>query len=531
MKLFALNKTLFFSSILLIGSAQAADYYVSTSGSDSNPGTQSAPFRHVSRGVSAAHAGDNVIVMDGTYDNEGQTADSGGGGSVVTIYNTGSAGNPITIRAQNRGGAILDAASSRRSDLGCSAAWSYFDLSYTAYVVIQGFVIQNGCINAFHANGSAHDITIRWNEIRNIGNWDNPASSLSPTGIYINDSEYNFTFDGNVWHDIGGGSNVNQQHAIYTHSSNVTIVNNIFYNQVHGWDIQTSGGRGIMIANNTFAFPNPGRQGHIVLWDDGNGGSLSDVTIENNIFYRPTDIAVVSLLAGPINGCTIRYNITTAGSMWDDGSPCTMNNNMTSTDPMLVNPGGLDFHLQSGSPAIGTGLNLSILPTDFNNLSRPAGGAFDRGALAAGSGSAAAPAPTPTPAPTPAPNPTSAPAPAPTPAPTPAPAPAPAPTPAPATVAISAQGSVNITAGNSVSIPVNVTISGSTTVQFTIGGLASGLTTSFAPATCSATCTTVLTIAAPASAADTYPSLVITGAGNNALVNASILAVGITAPF
>src|SRR5437762_6572251 len=175
--------------------------------------------------------------MDGTYDNEGQVADSNGGGSVVTVYNSGAPGAPITIMAQNRGGAILNAASGTQSSLGCYGAWAYFDLSYTSYVVIQGFVIENGCINGVRANGSAHDITLRWNEIRNIGNWNNPATTLSPTGIFMNSSEYNFTIDGNTFHDIGGGTNVNQQHAVYTQASNVTVVNNVFYNQVHDWDI------------------------------------------------------------------------------------------------------------------------------------------------------------------------------------------------------------------------------------------------------------------------------------------------------
>ena len=195
----------FLASCLLLtlsGLAQGATYYVSTSGSDSNAGTQSAPFRHVSHGVAAAHAGDTITVMNGTYDNEGQVADSSGGGSVVTMTNAGSSGNPITIMAQNRGGAVLNAASSTQSSLGCYGAWAYFDLSYTAYVVIQGFVIENACVNGFHANANAHDITIRWNEIKNIGNWNNPASTLSPSGIYLNSSEYNFTFDGNIFHDM-----------------------------------------------------------------------------------------------------------------------------------------------------------------------------------------------------------------------------------------------------------------------------------------------------------------------------------------
>ena len=78
----------------------------------------------------------------------------------------------------------------------------------------------------------------------------------------MNMNEFNFTFDGNIFHDIGGGTNVNQQHAIYTQAANVTIVNNVFYNQLHGWDIVASGSNNLYIVNNTFAFSNPNRDGH-----------------------------------------------------------------------------------------------------------------------------------------------------------------------------------------------------------------------------------------------------------------------------
>ena len=454
-------KTLFalFLLAFLADLAPAATYYVSTSGNDSSPGTQAAPFRHVSLGAAVAHAGDTVIVMNGTYDNEGQVADSSGGGSVVTMGNSGTAGNPITIKAQNRGGAILNAASSVQSSLGCSSAWAYFDLSYTSYVVIQGFVIENACINGIRANGSAHDVTIRWNEIRNIGNWNNPAGTLSPSGIYLNSSEYNFTFDGNIFHDIGGGANVNQQHAIYTHSSNVTIINNIFYNQVHGWDIQTAGGNGVYISNNTFAFPNPGRDGQIVLWDNGVAGSLANVLIQNNIFYQPLNSAITSYLAGPINGCTFQYNLTTSGSIWDNGSSCTVSSNVTNSDPKLVNPAGHDFHLQAGSPAIDTGMNNSYTIVDFEGTGRPVNRVYDRGSYEYHSSSS------------------------------------------PTGISLSANPkAVSVAQGSSVTDAVTLSISGSSaTVNFSVGGLPSGVTGSFSPSSCSASCTATLTLRAGAS--------------------------------
>ncbi len=54
--------------LLLAGSANAIDYYVSTSGSNSNLGTSLAsPFLTIQQAANAAHSGDNVYVCGGTY--------------------------------------------------------------------------------------------------------------------------------------------------------------------------------------------------------------------------------------------------------------------------------------------------------------------------------------------------------------------------------------------------------------------------------------------------------------------------------
>src|SRR5258706_9863538 len=90
----------------LCQAASAATYWVATTGSDSNPGTQTAPFRHLTKGAAVAtQPGDTVIVRDGTYDNEGVVEPN----FVVWLYYSGTAANPITFKAENRGKAILDA--------------------------------------------------------------------------------------------------------------------------------------------------------------------------------------------------------------------------------------------------------------------------------------------------------------------------------------------------------------------------------------------------------------------------------------
>ena len=49
------------------GTAHAADYYVATTGSDTNAGTMTTPFATLQRGVTAAAAGDTVFIRGGTY--------------------------------------------------------------------------------------------------------------------------------------------------------------------------------------------------------------------------------------------------------------------------------------------------------------------------------------------------------------------------------------------------------------------------------------------------------------------------------
>jgi hypothetical protein len=54
--------------LLLSSLAQAATYYVATTGSDANPGTQAQPFRTIAKGIAIAAAnGDTILLADGTY--------------------------------------------------------------------------------------------------------------------------------------------------------------------------------------------------------------------------------------------------------------------------------------------------------------------------------------------------------------------------------------------------------------------------------------------------------------------------------
>src|SRR5262245_7686526 len=86
-------------SLLALTAARAATYYVTTIGSDANPGTQAQPFLTIGRGLSTAANGDTILVAGGTY-------------YETIIWNNKS----VTLRGAGPGQSIIDTS---RSGGGC----------------------------------------------------------------------------------------------------------------------------------------------------------------------------------------------------------------------------------------------------------------------------------------------------------------------------------------------------------------------------------------------------------------------------
>jgi len=352
-----------------------AGYWVSTTGSDSNPGTFAAPWRHLSKAAAVAtHPGDIVTVMDGTYDNEGVIAPN----FVATINSTGTAVAPITFQAQNRGAAILDSGNTVTDASPCNGASAYFNIANSSYLVIQGFVMQHACDGGLQANGSAHHVTIRWNEIRYIANRI-ITDQIGRDGVYLNAGEHDFNLDGNTFHNIGrvSGQALNQfDHGIYAAAQNVTISNNTFYSMTKGWPItQSDGAANWLVAFNTFYGSSAG-VGQMMLWN-----SVTGITIRNNIFYLPTT-AAITRYTSTANGCTVDHNIVWGVSlMMSDATGCNVDNtNKWNVNPLLVNAPAFDFHLTSASPAIGAGLSVPAVTIDHDGRTRknpPSIGAYE----------------------------------------------------------------------------------------------------------------------------------------------------------
>ena len=102
MKLIRFFAIIFLSSVichLSSPTATAADYYVSPSGSDTNPGTLAQPLATIQLGIDRAVAGDHIKVMPGTYI---QAGDYPYGQVGQFINRHGTSDSPIYLEAANQ---------------------------------------------------------------------------------------------------------------------------------------------------------------------------------------------------------------------------------------------------------------------------------------------------------------------------------------------------------------------------------------------------------------------------------------------
>ena len=340
------------------GPAAATTYYVSTSGSDSNPGTSSSPFRTITHGYGAAVAGDTVMVMPGTYTDH----ESGLG---LHINKTGTASQPITLRSQGRGQAVIDG---QNSTDWYSAI--YLDGSYN---IIDGFRITNGYNGGILVYGSNNQMIN--SEIDHNGNVAN--AQYGQDGIYSDQSTSGNTYAQNLIHENGRLGVSNLDHGLYLCGDNEVVQNNIVWgNAAYGLRVAgNSTVSNMQVYNNVFALN--GRSG-IVLWQD-----LAGIDIKNNIFYKNSQYAI-HVYTATGTGVVIDHNISFGNPSGDldftcgPGGPfgCTLGTTIDQ-DPLFVS--SADYHLRATSPGIDAGLTVAV-PIDYAGTTRPQGAAYDIGA-------------------------------------------------------------------------------------------------------------------------------------------------------
>ena len=172
-------------------------FYVSGTGSDSNPGSLSAPWRTIQHAANSVQAGDTVYVLAGTYNEMVQIAVSG----------SATAG-PITFQSYPGQTAIVDGTGLVPST---SDVQGMFNIANQSYVTVQGFEIRN---------------------------FQTSSASATPAGIWVSGAGSNIQILNNRVHDIVTTSETNGNAfgiAVYGTAApasldQVTISGNEIYN-------------------------------------------------------------------------------------------------------------------------------------------------------------------------------------------------------------------------------------------------------------------------------------------------------------
>ncbi len=365
-------------------SSSTANYFVSPSGSDSNPCTQTSPCATPDYVVNnKAAAGDTVQVAAGVYNN---------GGSQINLTNSGSAGHYITVTCATRGACTLENSISGNNTV------VEIDGSY---VVLDGFVITSANTSVPNLNLGIYITGNHVNITRSIVHGIQPdCSSAGGGGINVaTGGGSGDVFDSNLIYDIGwANSTCHDSGAVQVHGINfepnaaasVTITNNIVYHSAGGWGIQIQGaasGSTQSVVSNNLLFTNG--DGGIVLVQSGGTLDFFNVTnntiLDNGVFSSRCGIKELSV-TGTHN---VYQNNDANGNAGGDycfttGSPSAG----ISVDPSLgttfVNwraDGSGDYHQKAGSPTINNGTSSTGAPTtDLDGNPRPQGAAYDIGA-------------------------------------------------------------------------------------------------------------------------------------------------------
>jgi len=226
--------TMRFSTVVLLFACVSAafgqpnsSFYVATTGSDSNPGTQSAPWRTVQHAADTARAGSIVNVRGGIYE------------ELVNINASGNAsGGFITLRSYPGETAVLDA--TRFTPTGRQAVLTIHNQSY---VRIEGFEIRN-FRTAIHrlsplgisVMGSGSHIELLKNNVHHIEQTfdgrDAPGHGDNGFGIavYGTDAKMPITdliIDGNEVHHLKTGSS--ESLVVNGNVTNFRITHNVVH--------------------------------------------------------------------------------------------------------------------------------------------------------------------------------------------------------------------------------------------------------------------------------------------------------------
>jgi hypothetical protein len=403
----------------------SSSYYVSTAGSDSNPGTQAAPWRTIAHAASLAGAGSTVLIGGGSYPEDVKLQVSGAAGSPITFEANGS--EAATVRSFNVAAshvavenltisgasghcvsiqpALSDVTVKGNHINRCGTDGLHFvrpgDPPSSNYTT--GSAIIGNTISAVGlSNRAGNDMTIYANYLAVQGNdmTGSPNDAVDMWGDHLTFRQNNIHDISNLfglhndafqsWTGLNDGAEGNPVTNLLVEQNRVA---NLLGANAHGFMLEGPGHRNWTVRDNVFQ--NIGSIG-MILGITGSGSSSQNLAVYNNTFCNAgpndtvefnsadTGLFVNNIVQGG-GGVVIHsaatvtedYNLLYGAPLIIGGGPHDVK-----ASPGFVDALGGDFHLASNSPAIDTGDNGTIVSPvrafDFDG--NPVVGIVDKGA-------------------------------------------------------------------------------------------------------------------------------------------------------
>jgi hypothetical protein len=405
-------------SLALINQIDAATYFVSPSGNNSNSGTQSSPWRTIQKSVNEARSGDTVNVLAGTYSEDVEfTQHSGVNGSPITFKKLGS--GDVIVQASSWAGLFFgDGVSfitidgfifkdapgngvliNHASNITITNCESYGAkvgiLIYGSDGPIDNITVSHCKVHDNEAEGIYYTVRppqyypisngiIEFNEVYDNGSDGiqntHPTQPLpAPNGTMIRGnilsgngewaemdlSGNNLTVERNI---IYGQSNAHIGGIWYANGSGTTIKNNLVYNISGDGSDGNDAGITINNASNTQVYHNTVHNHRSVSMRINS--NKSGIEVVNNILSSSNE----AQLERSSSQTVVNNNLLFGNSIGTEGT------NAILADPNFTDPTMGDFIPKSGSPAIDSGVSLDVTQ-DLRAFTRPVGIASDLGAI------------------------------------------------------------------------------------------------------------------------------------------------------
>jgi hypothetical protein len=345
-----------------MASAFAKDLYVSTTGSDSNPGTQAAPVKTIARADALASAGIIIHVAAGTYRVSAPSLDNAG----IKTSRSGTSTARIKFVSDVKWGAKIIVS-------GTGITWD----SRGSYVDIEGFDIsgsgRHGILaagaNLTMTNNFIHDLTISGGC---NGSGGAAIDTYGPVGGVV--------IDRNVVRNIGASmiGRCNTVQGIYIANANNVVTNNLVSGVAMAGIQQWHGATASTIVNNTVFHTKDG-----ILLGQGDAGTTTGSAnnyVANNVVYDNTTYGIVELGKMAGNNRYVNNLVAKSGTAMRVAGSVS---GTISSDPLFVSyvaNGTGNYRLSSSSPAIDRGTSTSAPRVDLMMVARPRGAAIDIGA-------------------------------------------------------------------------------------------------------------------------------------------------------